>query len=97
MKSICCSAPVKTIIADEGTGYYMCTKCKRDCNVKTDSLLKAFEDDDIIQSPKKRIKQRMIQYQQENDDALHSPWIDAGRVCIALGAIVIVIGILILI
>jgi hypothetical protein len=25
------------------------------------------------------------QYQQENEDALHTPWIDVGRVCIALG------------
>lgn len=27
-KSKCCNAPLHAVTSDEGTGYYMCTKCK---------------------------------------------------------------------
>ncbi len=31
--SSCCKAPIVTQIADEGTGCYICTKCRKGCDV----------------------------------------------------------------
>ena len=90
MKSKCCSAPVKAVIADEGTGYYQCLFCLEVCDIKAEKKHKI-------------IKAYWNKLQEENEDALHAPWIDAGRVCIALGwglvwmGVGILIGILILI
>jgi hypothetical protein len=54
-----------------------------------------------LEKNKERILKMWETYRQENEDALHSPWVDAGRVCIALGwgllwmGVGILIGILI--
>lgn len=33
LKSSCCQAPTETIIGDEGTNYFTCSKCDKPCNI----------------------------------------------------------------
>ena len=40
-KSICCKAIVDTFGTDEGTMYYVCSKCKKPCDVKKVKMTKA--------------------------------------------------------
>ena len=94
MKSTCCSAPVEEeCICSEwdGKGRSVCGFPCPECDKK------------IELEKQNRMIDNWNKLQEENEDALHSPPIDVGSVCIALGwgllwmGAGILIGILILI
>ena len=92
MKSTCCSAPVEEeCICSEWDGKgqsvcgFPCPIHNKNKDMENGNTMIS-QSSPILDKNRKRIMKLVWnKLQEENEDALHAPWVDAGRVCIALG------------